>query len=292
MRAWLGAVAAVVVLAGCGAAAAAPTGGSAARTATDGSADRTAAATGSFAQAEALARHLVAEMRFPRGTRPSTLRSVPSGLRDPGPSGPGWAHTMRLLVAPVKPAAVWAALLPHPPFNDGGSIGAAASNGPVGSDVLLPAPEPGIDAAEAAVWVEPWTKGTTVIAAYGFATWLPLRTAAEHLDPARFRAVTITAEKIISGLHRTTRTFTSAAVIAELAGFLNGRPAAPQIAVPCPLPPVSYQLRFTPKAHEGAVVDVAPSCLTDMITVNGAEQPSVWDTQGGLVRLIQRLPGL
>lgn len=288
MRSLMGAVAAAVVLAGCGTVAAAPAGGYAART----SAVRTVAATGSFAQAEALARHLVAEMRFPRGTRPSSLRSAPSGLRDPGPSGPGWAHAVRLLVAPVKPAAVWATVLSHPPFNSDALMGPAASNGPVGSDVLLPAPEPGIDAAEAAVWVKPWAKGSTLIAAYGFATWLPLRTAAEHLDPARFRSVTVSAEKVVSGLHRTTRTFTSAAVIAKLAAFLNGRPAAPEIAVPCPLPPVSYQLRFTPKARGGPVVDVALSCLTDQITVNGVDQPLVWDTQGGLAQILSRLPGL
>ncbi len=36
---------------------------------------------------------------------------------------------------------------------------------------------------------------------------------------------------------------------------------------------------------------VSPGCMTDQITVNGAPQPLIWDTQGGLVTMIRGLLG-
>jgi hypothetical protein len=88
-----------------------------------------------------------------------------------------------------------------------------------------------------------------------------------------------------------TRTFTSAAVIARLAAFLNGRPAAPRLALSCPAPLASYQVRFTANGNGGPAVAVSPGCMTDQITVNGAPQTLIWDTQGGLVTMIRGLLG-
>lgn len=292
MRSWIGAVAAAALLVGCATAAPGPTAGPGPATGSAAyatiPATRTDAATGS-SRAAAVARHLVAEMTFPPGTRPASLRSVPRALRDPGPPGPGWAHAQRLLLAPVKPAAVWAAVLPHAPFNEDATMGQAVSSGAVGSTTMQPAPEPGIAADGVAVWVEPWSHGTALIAAYAYAAWLPVRTPAEHLNPGRFRAVTISAEEFIPRPHETTRVFTSAAVITRLAAFLNGRRAAPQLAFSCPAPAVSYQLRFTGKQSGDPRVTVSLGCLTDQITVNGAAQPLLWDNQGGLARMIREL---
>ena len=47
-----------------------------------------------------------------------------------------------------------------------------------------------------------------------------------HLDPVSFRAVTISADQLISRPHQVTRTFTSAAIIAGLTAFLDGRACA------------------------------------------------------------------
>jgi hypothetical protein len=289
VRLWIGAAAAAVFLAGCGTAVAAPVTGQLTRAVTSSAASASAAS--GPARAQALARHLIAEMAFPRGTRQASLRSIPAALRDPGPPGAHWAKAQRLLLAPVKPAAVWAVLMDHAPFGYGGTVG-VGSSGPVGSVALLPAPEPGIAAAEAVVWMEPWKNGTTLIAAYAYATWLPVRTAAEHLSPGSLRAVTITADENIPRRSTTTRTYTSARIIERLAAYLNARQAAPPIAVPCPFPATSYQLKFIPRARRGPVVTVAPSCMTDSITVNGAAQPSLWDLHGGLVSIIRGLPGL
>jgi hypothetical protein len=279
MRPWLSVAVAVVVAAGCGAAAAATP------------AAAVPARAGPAGRARVLADHLVAQMALPPGTKPASLSSVPSALRDPGPSGPGWFAAERLLVAPARPAAVLALLLAHKPFGTSGTAGVAGGTGATGSDVLLPAPEPGVAAAEAAVWLEPWHSGT-LIAAYGFATWLPVRTAAEHLNPASFRAVTISATTIVSHLHTVTRTFTSARAIARITAFLNARPAAPELALPCPLPVTSYQATLTPVARGGPVVIVSPFCLTDQITVNGTSQPLLWDTSDELGTILGSLLSL
>jgi len=244
------------------------------------------------AKAAALASHLVEEMTFPAGTKTAPLRSTPSALRAFNPLDEPSAHAERLLVAPVRPALAWAVLLAHRPFGPGGGqMGSGGSSEPTGSDVLLAAPEPGISAAMASVWMEPWHNGTTLIAVYGYATWLPVRTAAEHLNSASFRSITISDSTIAPRPGSATRTFTSAAVIARVAAFLNARPAAPEVAVPCPLPATSYQAKLTPELKGGPVVDVSNSCLTDQIIVDGKTQPLLWDQQSGLAALLSTLLG-
>jgi hypothetical protein len=39
------------------------------------------------------------------------------------PSDPGWVRAERVLLAPVKPAAAWAVVLAHAPFNEPGAMG-------------------------------------------------------------------------------------------------------------------------------------------------------------------------
>lgn len=275
MRSWLGVViAAAVLVTGCGIA---------------NASSPSPRAASPEAKAAALASKLVAEMRFPAGTRPSSLRSTPKALRSGGPAGSHWAHAGRLLFAPVKPAAVWAVLLPHKPFNEAGSMGTAGGNGPTGSSALIAAPESGIAAAVADVTLEPWHNGT-LIAAYGYATWLPVRTAAEHLNPRDFRSVTVTASSFIPPKGTGKRVFTSPAVIGKIAAFLNARPAAPELAIPCPMPATEYKATFAPAVKGGRTVTAAATgCLVDQLTVNGTAQPSVWDEPGGLGKLLSSL---
>ena len=63
------------------------------------------------------------------------------------PSGQGWVRAERVLLAPVKPAAAWAVVLAHVPFNEPEAMGPAAVNGLAGSSTLLAAPEPERDHA-------------------------------------------------------------------------------------------------------------------------------------------------
>jgi hypothetical protein len=282
MRPWLSIALAAILVTGCGTAAAAASAGPAAS-------GHAKAATSGQAKAGALASKLVAEMKFPAGTKPASLRSIPKALRNEGPPGSHWAHAERLLLAPVKPAAVWAVLLAHKPFDSPGGMGTAGDSGPTGTSALLPAPEPGVTAATAAVTLEPWHNGT-LIAAYGFATWLPTRTTAEHVNPGGFRSVTVVASTFVPRQGSVTRTFGSSAVISKIAAFINARPAAPELAIPCPMPATTYQATFAPKVKGGATVTVSSSgCLTDQISVNGVAQPQVWDTSGGLATLLGKL---
>jgi hypothetical protein len=93
-----------------------------------------------------------------------------------------------------------------------------------------------------------------------------------------------------------TRTFTSAAVIARLAVFLNGRPPAPTAALAglsCPAPLVTFTLRFTATSRQAPAVLVSTAgCMADTITVSGRQQPSLWDTAGGPESMARKLLGL
>jgi hypothetical protein len=240
----------------------------------------------------ALAQHLLEQLSLPPGTKTARVKSLPPLLRDlQGPSA-GWVSAQRILVAPGQPRAVWELLLAHAPFNQPTRFGVV----PTSTSMLLPAPEPGVDAAEVDVSMASLSPTTTLVAAYARTAWLPARTAAEHLDPAGFRAVTVSADQLVPRSHRVTRTFTSAVVIAQLAAFLNKRPPAPGAvlaAVSCPAPLVSFTVQFTARGTRASAVTVSTdSCMLDTITVDGEPQPSLWDTQGGLAALARKLLGL
>src|ERR1700740_1481426 len=122
MRSWLGAVTAALVVAWRGAGAPGPRVPPTAPSALAGP-----------SRAGALARHLVAEMTFPPGTKPFPPRSLPRSMRNPGaPAGEGWVRAERVLLAPVKPPAAWAVVQAHAPFNEPGAMGPAAVNGLAG----------------------------------------------------------------------------------------------------------------------------------------------------------------
>lgn len=134
--------------------------------------------------------------------------------------------------------------------------------------------------AELGITVTPLSHGTDLIAAAAEAAWLPARTAAEHLDPASFRSVTISAQPWQSRVM--TRTFTRQADIAGLISIINaGAPAPLSVVTGMHCAPVAivYILRFTPRAAGGpSVVLALGGCPHSYgITVNGRQQPSLWD---------------
>jgi hypothetical protein len=287
MRSFLAAAAAAVLLTGCGMALAQPGAGH------SGDRPRTAVVVnGSRAEAQAYARHLMAELSLPAGSEPAHLTSLPQMVRAQAPGAPGWAGASRILIVPGQPLAVLQRISAHAPFNEPVIYSAT----PVLSSTMVQAPEPGIDAAVLELAVQAHSRTTTLVGAYAFAAWLPYRTAAEHLEPASFRAVTISADQLVPRPHQVTRTFTSAAVIARLAAFLNARPPAPAAAlagVSCPAPLVSFTLRFTAMGRQAPAVAVSSAgCMVDAITVNGRQQPSLWDTAGGLESMARTLLGL
>ena len=287
MRSFLAAVAAAVLLTGCGTALSQPGAGH------SGDGPRTAVVVnGSRAKAQAYVRHLMAELSLPAGSEPAHLTSLPQIVRARAPGTPGWAGASRILIVPGQPLAVLQRISAHAPFNEPVIYSAT----PVLSSTIVQAPGPGVDAVILDLAVQAHSRTTTLVGAYAFAAWLPYRTAAEHLEPASFRAVTISADQLVPRAHQVTRTFTSAAVIARLAAFLNGRPPAPAAVlagVSCPAPLVSFTLRFTAAGRQAPAVAVSTAdCMVDAITVNGRQQPSLWDTAGGLESMARKLLGL
>jgi hypothetical protein len=281
MRSALAGAAAAVLLTGC--TAVAPSGAGH----TGGGPRPAVVADGSRAQAQAYVRHLMAELSLPEGSQPAQLTPLPQIVRAQAPAAPGWAGAGRILIVPGQPLAVLQRISAHAPFNEP----VIYSVTPVQSGTIRQAPEPGIDAVILDLAVEAHSRTTTLVGAYAFAAWLPYRTAAEHLDGASFRAVTIVRAQLFANQRTMSRTFTSPAVIARFATFLNGRSPAPRSLVDglsC-APGVSYSLRFTARDKRGPAVSVSALCGTIAITMNGKAQPLLWDTSGGLETIASKL---
>lgn len=128
----------------------------------------------------------------------------------------------------------------------------------------------------------PAAGGGSLLRADAQVIWYLTRSAAEYLNPADYRAVTVTAITVEAPKRhavprRVTRQITSRQVIARLAGLLNGLPAAPMLPVSCPPFTRTYRVGFeaTPRARPGVVV-TATGCLTDQIFAAGRAQPRCW----------------
>ena len=179
-----------------------------------------------------------------------------------------WVRAQRTLEAPAQPASAWAGLLAHTSLRQIGTI----TPGATGS-TILPAPEPGIDVAEFGVTLVQLSSKTILIAADADAAWLPARTPAEHLDPAAFGSVTISAQRWTQ-TRVVTRTFTAQAGISRLTAIINaGTPAPTGVVAGMHCAPVAtvYILRFTPRAAGGPSVVVTLGACPHAydITVNG-----------------------
>ena len=273
MRTWpaTAAAAAFVLLAGCSPAAAPAT------VAVSSPHPATASAGGLRERAQALIWRLVSELSPPPGTRTVHLAKLPPPLNNPpSPLAAGWVRVQRTLEAPAQPGSAWAGLLAHTPLRQIGTITPGA-----GAGVVLPAPEPGIDVAEFGVTLIQLSSTTILIVVGADAAWLPARTPAEHLDPAAFGSVTISAQRW-SQTRAVTRTFTAQADISRLTAIIDSGTPAPTRVVAgmhCAAVATVYILRFAPRAAGGPVVVAALGACPHAydITVNGKQQPSLWD---------------
>lgn len=273
MRTWAAtaATAAFVLLAGCSPAAAPAT------VAVSSTHPATASAGGSRERARALVWRLVNELSPPPGTRTVHLAKLPPPLNNPPPPLPaGWARAQRTLEAPAQPGSAWAGLVAHTPLRQTGPITPGSAGGTV-----LPAPEPGIDVAQFSVTLVQLSSKTILIVAGADAAWLPARTPAEHLNPAAFRSVTISAQRWAQA-RVVTRTVTGQAGIGRLTAIINSGTPAPTSVVAemhCAAVATVYILRFTPRTAGGpsAAVTLGACPHAYDITVNGKQQPSLWD---------------
>jgi hypothetical protein len=273
MRTWpaTAATAAFALLAGCNSATAPAT------VAVTSPHSATALAGGLREKAQALVWRLVNEVSLPPGTKTVHLAKLPPPLNNPSPPLPaGWVRAQRTLEAPAQPRSAWAGLLAHTPLSQIGTI----TPGATGSTVL-PAPEPGIDVAEFGVTLVQLSSKTILIAVGADAAWLPARTPAEYLNPAAFGSVAISAQRWTQA-RVVTRTFTARADISRLTAIINsGTPAPARVVAGMHCAPVAtvYILRFTPRAAGGpsAVVTLGGCPHAYDVTVNGKQQPSLWD---------------
>ncbi len=271
------------VLAGCG------TGASRLAAQTTGTA-ATRAPAGSRAAALTLARQMLSGLVVPAGSQPVQPSPVPKPLSvsSAGGSSPYTVQLHRFLLVREPAATVDSFLLGHVSAGMdwyGSGLAPGTTNTVT---VLWVAYHPrsvasGLTDAELGTAALPSPGGDTLIRADASVSWFPPRSAAEHLNAASFRSVTVTA----TGPRTLTRTFTSPAIIGRLVALTDSLPATPNPDVAdmkCLDPPILYRVEFTP----GVGVEPGGCGDSDAITVDGKEQPRLWD-QGVLIAAVRQL---
>jgi hypothetical protein len=130
--------------------------------------------------------------------------------------------------------------------------------------------------------------------------WYPLRSAAEYIHPERYRSVTVTVPKLsdASGDATVTRTFTSRAVIAELAELLNRLPGMPPTAFSCPdmtrpltRIPSPYGVVFTPRSRWPTIVAAPVGCWHGGVAVGTHRQPALDFSRDEIMPVMLSLTG-
>jgi hypothetical protein len=252
--------------------------------------------SGSRAEALGLARQLLSRLVLPPGVGPVRVSPLPRLLRHPVShiAAAGSVDAHRLFTLPQPMPISYRFLLAHVPAgmrlyaNGQGSGPAGVSMQDVSyAPRSVPA---GIYQAQLATVVVPGRGGTALLRADAQVIWFPPRTPAEHLDPADFRKVTISARVFNPRPHTVTRVVTSPAVILRLASLLNGLPAAPDLSMSCAAAAATYRVAFAAGAVTApAAIVTADGCLTDQITVSGKAQPVLWDRSEKLVAAVSQL---
>jgi hypothetical protein len=156
----------------------------------------------------------------------------------------------------------------------------------------------GIAHANLAVVIIPRGSGS-LIHAEAQVVWYPPRSTAEFIHLGRYRAVTVTVPAA-SGASRdgtVTRTFTSRAVIAELASLLNRLPGMLPTAFSCPamaggFAPSPYRLVFTPRSRRWPTIAAAPvGCWDGGILVGKHRQPALDFSRDKIIPVMLALMG-
>jgi hypothetical protein len=252
--------------------------------------------SGSRAEALALARELLSRLVLPPGAKLAQVSSLPSALRHPASSiaAAGSVDSHRLFTLQQPMPAIHRFLLAHVPAGmrlyTNGQVSSPAGvlvQNVSYSPRSLPA---GIYRAELVTVVVSGPGGTALLRADAQVIWFPPRNTAEHLAPADFRRVTISARVLNPKPHTVTRIFASPAVIVRLASLLNGLPTAPDLSMSCPGTAATYRVVFaTGAVRAPETIVTADGCLTDPITVNGKAQPVLWDRSEKLVAAASKL---
>ncbi|HTZ28797.1 MAG TPA: hypothetical protein VMC83_32655 [Streptosporangiaceae bacterium] len=249
-------------------------------------------APGTTAEAGAEARHLLAGLVLPGGARRLPQRPVPGAVSTPGQNLGTGLDVYRLFSLPVSMGAAQQFVQAHLPagLTPGGTGSGGDGDGPqyyeVTADVAPSAVPAGIYTAQLVYTIAPDPDGGSLLRADAQIIIYPARSAAEYLDPADIRSVTVshTAPDPVS------RTITSRPEIARLARLVDSEHAFPLgLVFSCPAEfPPSYQLTFTPVSASRPTVVVDPAnCLSDGVLTGGVRQPALLDA--GLLSVTERL---
>ena len=254
---------------------------------------------GSRAQALALAGHMLTSLVLPTGSHVTNVRPSGQLRRQLGQLvavSQVDEHRLFSLGLSMWPAAHF--LRTHtPPGMRRGSPGQVSGSTAFAQTVSysLKSLPPGIYQAQVGLAVVEAADGKSLMRADAQVIWYQSRTAAEHVDPARYGAVILKARVMIPKNRNVTRRVTSKAVIARLAAMLNGTHAAPSfLPVPCPLGPAIYQAGFAATARSRpSIVVVADNCLSLLQVTTGEQgQPPLLDSGGRFEAALQHLLGL
>jgi len=288
MRVIAAGLAVMAGLAGCGSVPyrpAAAGGQAGARTGTTSARTRTGVPpAGTPARAKALALRLLSELVLPAGTRRLPARPVPSALSEPAQgmamaAGGTGVDLYRLFRLPMSMAAAQQYERAHRPAGLAFSgIGWGSQRG-VPTDDMLTADvpprtmPPGIDTAALVYTIVPQAGGGSLLRADAQVVFFPPRSAAEYLDPAGIRSVTVST----TGPHPVSRIITSRPEIARLARLLDGLHALPLgFSYGCPAHFGGYRLTFTPVSARRPVVVAEPTnCNSVGIVADGVSQPTL-----------------
>ena len=285
---WVAVLALTAMLAGCGTAALRP----AARA--TGPTAATRAPVGSRTAALALARQMLSRLVVPAGSQAAHPSPVPPPLSvsSAGGAGPYTVELHRFVLVREPAAAVQSFLLAHVPAGmswAGDGLAQGTTNTVTVQSVTYSprALAAGLTNAELGTAAMPSAGRDTLLRADASVSWFPPRSAAEQLTAASFGSVTVTATEVIPQPRTVTRTVTSPAVIGRLVALVNSLPATPYpdvAAMSCLGVATGYRLVFTP----GVVIYAGGCGGSDAITVNGKEQPRLWD-QGVLTAAARQL---
>ena len=252
---------------------------------------------GSRSEAAALARKMLSKLRLPAGARRLPPTPVPQALRQPSL----WAlataslDVHQLYEVPQPMQSVAAMVTAHVPAGTSlaGTGQSGGNTGVTSEDVSyevqsLPA---GVYMAQLALTVVPESFGGSLVRADAQVILYPPRTAAEYIDPAHYRTLTIAVTTYNPRLHTIGKVVTSPAVITRLAGVLDRSRVDPGKTIGCPLIFAEYRLAFAvSRSSPPAVVVTATRwpCEGAQVRVGGRLQPSLQDA-AGVVAAVDRL---
>jgi hypothetical protein len=261
---------------------------------------RPAPPAGSRAEAAALARLMLSRLRLPAGTRRLPPTPVPQSVSKPslwaGAAATLDVHQLFELARSMDAAAV--VLTAHVPAGMSLAV-TGETGGPAGvtsqevgyAARSVPA---GVDAAQLVLTVVPTMSGGSFVRADAQVTWIPPRTAAEYIDPARYHVLMIALTTFSPRLHTIHRVVTSQAAITRLAEALNQSQVNPITTEGCPSIFAAYRLAFAVSRQDAPGVVVTASlgpCEGAQVSVGGRKQPSLRD-DAAVVAVADRLLGV